>query len=1078
MATRFYLARNIAAPVETTPHAEWDETSDWYPNWSTLMSPTPTGSWSGLNTRTDTDTVSTGNLDILLAQFVSDRLDAQTISGTLKGQMRASESSTNANMRSQVIVRVVSADGLTVRGTLYGGDLTAGSGSPTSEWATTLTNRRFPSGSGGVALSSVDAQLGDRIVIEVGCRAHNTSSTTYTATLQFGYEDFNGFDLPEDETNTAGQGNPWFEFSDDIAFFTQAATDFSEYATGSQPSDWTEQWDNTSTPWSVETAPVGAISDKALRFSLASATNTRRALSWDTVGSISGDVEILTRWQRDSFSAANNSLHHTRLHIGGAAGTEDAYFAGHFENADDDSMSKYVAGTATTLAVDGSRPIPLDTWHWTRLQRTGTTIRQRTWEDGDPEPGTWDYSTTDSSLTSGYVGVGNFGNAQVVWWDYVAVGIGGAAAPLPIAEVFGTATLTSDADLDGAGFVTTAGAATLASNAALSASGLSVVPGTAALTADAAVTAAGLVYTLGTATLTADALLSAVGGVLATIYGAASLGSDALMSANGFPTVVGAASMTSDAAMAATGYVTIDGGATLSSDALMVAIAAVVVDGVASLTAAGLLTATGEVMVSGQAALTADAVMLASGEVWANVLGAASLTSDALLAASGDVLVFAAASLTADPLLVAAGDLSIIGSATLTSDALLSAAAIVIVGGTAVLSSDALLVASADILAGPRYRRPSNVEPEALVSIDIRTPYPELAPLGTILINPLTTAVSFDTDAGGFGRLRVGYIAARQGELVRAFLPEPVEAPDQAHVTVRYGGSTVYEGVLVRPLPGYTGFEALGYGQWAPRYGVIGQGGDAEITSGIVVAEAIAVTPWLVAGEIRDPGVRHVWSDVQDRKASDVISQMADEGGDIGSERVPWIFTVYEDRLARFVPMMPADLPELTLGYDAATMDIGWDYESRIDAVRIVYQDRTGTRRIAPERGWFTHAGVDSASLYLRREQLTASADSADVAAAVALTHLHRHSGVRVSGSLSFGGWQQLSLRYGDTASIEGYGANVLTQTQVDLFTGQTQATLGEPPRSTMQAFLQRVDRAAASAYANTDPVSLGIRRF
>lgn len=142
--------------------------------------------------------------NLLIRQYVSDRLDgAQTITGTVKGQIRAYESSTAADMRAQVVIRVIADDG-TVRGTL----LAADSGALVSEFSTSATNRRFPT-TVGQTLTSVDALDGDRIVVEIGARAHNTVTTSYTPTAVFGDA---ATDLAEDETSTAANA-PWIEFS-------------------------------------------------------------------------------------------------------------------------------------------------------------------------------------------------------------------------------------------------------------------------------------------------------------------------------------------------------------------------------------------------------------------------------------------------------------------------------------------------------------------------------------------------------------------------------------------------------------------------------------------------------------------------------------------------------------------------------------------------------------------------------------------------------------------------------------------------------------------------------------------------
>ena len=155
-------------------------------------------------------------VDVLIAQFVGAPLSAQSISGTLKGQMRCatSDSGGNADMRAQLLAKVVSNDGSTVRGTLLGFD----TGGLSSEWewsAFTWRNRQFPRG-GAQSLSPVSAQDGDRVILEVGYRAHNTLTTSYTGYLRLERGEV-ASDLPEDETSGLAYW-PWFEFSSDLTF--------------------------------------------------------------------------------------------------------------------------------------------------------------------------------------------------------------------------------------------------------------------------------------------------------------------------------------------------------------------------------------------------------------------------------------------------------------------------------------------------------------------------------------------------------------------------------------------------------------------------------------------------------------------------------------------------------------------------------------------------------------------------------------------------------------------------------------------------------------------------------------------
>ncbi|HEX4611490.1 MAG TPA: hypothetical protein VH092_25070 [Urbifossiella sp.] len=208
MVTRFYLPSTGAADASPGFDAGWEYTAA-----ADRLKCVTTKISSSMTSKTGTETSSTANEDILVRQYVSDPIGAQTITGTVKGQIRAQESGSSGDQRAQVVIKVVSNDGSTVTGTLLAMDTSALS----NEFATTLTNRKFPKGSSGASLSSVAANSGDRIVIEIGARKGDASSTNFVATLSFG--DNSGTDLAEDEVTTTAN-NPWIEFSQTLSFST------------------------------------------------------------------------------------------------------------------------------------------------------------------------------------------------------------------------------------------------------------------------------------------------------------------------------------------------------------------------------------------------------------------------------------------------------------------------------------------------------------------------------------------------------------------------------------------------------------------------------------------------------------------------------------------------------------------------------------------------------------------------------------------------------------------------------------------------------------------------------------------
>lgn len=240
MATRFYLpAYSSWTPAAVSPafDTNWNVTNgNDQPTWMRRPLYTSTYKfWEGPfgsqayqpDQGQDTEPVREGTtaavLDVLGAQFISPPLETPgTIgTGTVKGQVYATESSSAADLRAQMSIRVVSRDGTTVRGTLLGFD-TGALGTDEFSVYSTFTNRQFPRG-GSTALSSVAASDGDRIVIEIGFRGHEGTATNRDARFRFTAGGLSG-DLPEDQTTTTRGYSTWMEFSETFTFETDQPT--------------------------------------------------------------------------------------------------------------------------------------------------------------------------------------------------------------------------------------------------------------------------------------------------------------------------------------------------------------------------------------------------------------------------------------------------------------------------------------------------------------------------------------------------------------------------------------------------------------------------------------------------------------------------------------------------------------------------------------------------------------------------------------------------------------------------------------------------------------------------------------
>jgi hypothetical protein len=152
--------------------------------------------------------------DVLNAQHVSDGLAAGAVAGTASIVLRCSESVNTSDSFLQLVIRLVSSAGTTVRGVLYAGQTatapSATASDPNGEFATTSSTRLLT-----VTLTPVTAQSGDRLVVETGYRS------CVTATGQTGFLRYGDLSATADHALGAGVTTdlvPWIEFSQTLTF--------------------------------------------------------------------------------------------------------------------------------------------------------------------------------------------------------------------------------------------------------------------------------------------------------------------------------------------------------------------------------------------------------------------------------------------------------------------------------------------------------------------------------------------------------------------------------------------------------------------------------------------------------------------------------------------------------------------------------------------------------------------------------------------------------------------------------------------------------------------------------------------
>lgn len=213
MATRFYLPSTgtpgISPAFNATVWANSTANADRRTMVTTRISSAMTNKDSATN-------VADGNQ--LLRQYISAALGAQTLTGDVKGVMRAIQNGFGFGLAFRVAK--CNSDGSTITEILSirtpSGDV-SGDITPPEFSAVTLTNRRLESNTPNEfvhTLTSTAINAGDFLLVEIGVNKA-TVNDTRVGTINFG--DDSGTDLPEDETTTTAN-NPWVEFSADISF--------------------------------------------------------------------------------------------------------------------------------------------------------------------------------------------------------------------------------------------------------------------------------------------------------------------------------------------------------------------------------------------------------------------------------------------------------------------------------------------------------------------------------------------------------------------------------------------------------------------------------------------------------------------------------------------------------------------------------------------------------------------------------------------------------------------------------------------------------------------------------------------
>lgn len=699
MAVRFYTS-NVAAPyTPTTKQGAWNTNSATS---TKHLAPRPSGTAATL---TQSEASGTNLYDVLLGRWVSDAaVTAGTLGGNLAFTLGRRESNTAQNAFWHIHLYATTGDSDTPRGTLLADWVGA------VEWPTTAAAETVT----GVALNPVAVQAGDRLVLEVGYQDQNTSTTSYSGTINYGGAGL--VDLVNAATTVTT--NPgWIELDTADALFappTSAAQDTFSAGTLADP-PWTDSYGGADvtagqaripcahtagTPdWAgIQTPPSYRLDDLYARITPAPVNGAT--------------VTCYTALAVTDQAVEGTSLHARIDVVTGLLRLES--------NVD------YFDETAVELTYDP------DAHAWLRITRSGSNILWQT----SPDAATW---TTRRTL------------AAPSWCNYGGVDVlvesardGGTnnfayvdAVNVAVVEVQGAATLGAATSLTAGATRAAIGGATLSASTSLTAAATRTTTAAAALTAGTALAAAAATPDR-PAAATLSAATSLTSAATPDRPAGATLSAATQVTAAATPTRPAAAVLAASTALTAAGMATAQAATTLSAATQLDASTAGSTGGSANLTAATALMATVTQTQPAGANLGASAALAAGGTATttASVALAASTALDAAatpvrpagaaLGAATALTVAATPERPASAALAASSSLAAAGTPIRTAGAQLAAATSLT--GTPDDSPAAVLTAGASLAAGATATRAAGATLTARTVIVATAVVPQPAP--------------------------------------------------------------------------------------------------------------------------------------------------------------------------------------------------------------------------------------------------------------------------------------------------------------------------------------------------------------
>lgn len=183
-SSKFYLTDAGSTQTVWSPsgfQGTWDVTTALNALYGTPSKAGNNAGQSATRPETSSSAAKVACMRVLIGPLVK-----QSISGNLNCVLEVNESAADADAYWAVHAYVSQGESNSVRGTLISNYTESLAGGAT-EWTTTATGTAFQS---AIAMSTVNAEHGDYIVLEIGAKLYNTTSSSRSITIKYGSGSF------------------------------------------------------------------------------------------------------------------------------------------------------------------------------------------------------------------------------------------------------------------------------------------------------------------------------------------------------------------------------------------------------------------------------------------------------------------------------------------------------------------------------------------------------------------------------------------------------------------------------------------------------------------------------------------------------------------------------------------------------------------------------------------------------------------------------------------------------------------------------------------------------------------------